>query len=401
MEPAIHDPDKAGQHSDADDSLVPPAHDPYPRYRSELDWLLNRQGGLRAGWVIAIFILLYRLFVLVFGTFAVALDPALTRSDYSPSSALVSELVPFLAMLAAAGMMSAVERRNLTEYNLGGSRRTVNFLFGLAAGFLALSSLVAALAAGGWLHFGPVALTGTGVLKFGALWGCTFLVVGCFEEGIFRCFLLSTLTRSLNFWWALGIVTVVCLDLFMRSRGLLGIVSLLWLSPRTDVAGNGLWGVFAIALLGLFPCFALHLKNAPDSGFWQAAWVTSTVFGFIHTGNNGENWIGIFAAAAIGFVFCVSIWATGSAWWAIGCHAGWDWAETYFYGTADSGLPAQSHYLTTSPAGNVLWSGGTDGPEGSLLVLGTILLLLLAVLAIYGRKRARALTAPATEQLPA
>jgi hypothetical protein len=100
-------------------------------------------------------------------------------------------------------------------------------------------------------------------------------------------------------------------------------------------------------------------------------------------------------------VFCVSIWATGSAWWAIGCHAGWDWAETYFYGTADSGLPAQSHYLTTSPAGNVLWSGGTDGPEGSLLVLGTILLLLLAVLAIYGRKRARALTAPATEQLPA
>jgi hypothetical protein len=33
-----------------------------------------------------------------------------------------------------------------------------------------------------------------------------------------------------------------------------------------------------------------------------------------------------------------------------------------------------------------LWSGGTDGPEGSLLVLGAILFLLVALLVIYGRK---------------
>ena len=128
----------------------------------------------------------------------------------------------------------------------------------------------------------------------------------------------------------------------------------------------------------------LHLRKVEGGGFWQAAWVTSTLFGFIHTGNNGENWIGIFAAAAIGFVFCVSVWVTGSAWWAIGCHAGWDWAETYFYGTADSGMQAQGHYLTSSPAGNVLWSGGTDGPEGSLLVLGAILLLLVGLLVVMG-----------------
>ena len=151
-------------------------------------------------------------------------------------------------------------------------------------------------------------------------------------------------------------------------------------------------------LLGLVPCLLLHLKRVEGSGFWQAAWVTSTVFGFIHTGNNGENWIGIFAAAAIGFVFCVSIWVTGSAWWAIGCHAAWDWAETYFYGTADSGLPAQGHYLTTSPAGNVFWSGGADGPEGSVLVLGIILLLLVALLVIYGRKRVAAAPAVVLEQ---
>jgi len=193
--------------------------------------------------------------------------------------------------------------------------------------------------------------------------------VGCVEEGIFRCYLQFTLTRGINFWWALGIVALTCCDLLLTKKG------------------NGLWGVYAIALLGLVPCLLLHLRKADGAGFWQASWVTSTLFGFIHTGNGGENWIGIFAAGFIGFVFCVSIWATGSAWWAIGCHASWDWAETYFYGTADSGMQAKGHYLTTNPTGDPMWSGGAAGPEGSLLVLGVVLLLLVALLLIYGRRK--------------
>ena len=142
------------------------------------------------------------------------------------------------------------------------------------------------------------------------------------------------------------------------------------------------------------------MNKAPSAGFWQAAWLTSTFFGCDHTGNNGENWIGIFAAAFIGFVFCVSIWLTGSAWWAIGCHAAWDWAETYFYGTADSGLVAPGHLLSTSPAGNPLWSGGTDGPEGSLLIIPIVLLMLAWLLVIYRRPKPAELRSPAaTEQL--
>jgi membrane protease YdiL (CAAX protease family) len=225
------------------------------------------------------------------------------------------------------------------------------------------------MAWGGWLHFGPVALSGTQILSCAALWGVAFLLTGFFEEGSFRCYLQFTLTRGINFWWALGIVSAVCLDLLLRAKG------------------NGVWGVYGFALLGLVPCLLLHLKQVAGAGFWQAAWATSTLFGFIHTGNNGENWIGIFAAAAIGFVFCVSVRVTGSAWWAIGCHSAWDWAETYFYGTADSGFVAPGHYLTTTPMGNALWSGGADGPEGSLLILPVILLLLAALLLVYGRKR--------------
>ena len=88
----------------------------------------------------------------------------------------------------------------------------------------------------------------------------------------------------------------------------------------------------------------------------------------------------------IGFIFCVSIWLTGSAWWAIGCHAAWDWAETFFYGTADSGRVGTGHFLTTNPAGNALLSGGEAGPEGSLLVLGIMALLLAALIVLYTRK---------------
>ena len=85
----------------------------------------------------------------------------------------------------------------------------------------------------------------------------------------------------------------------------------------------------------------------------------------------------------------MSVRVTGSAWWAIGCHAAWDWAETFFYGAADSGFLGQGHYLSANSAGNPLWSGGSDGPEGSLLVLGVVLLLLLFLLAFYARNKSK------------
>ena len=95
----------------------------------------------------------------------------------------------------------------------------------------------------------------------------------------------------------------------------------------------------------------------------------------------------------------VSVRVTGSAWWASGCHASWDWAETYFYGAADSGNVASGHYLTTTPAGPAFWSGGTDGPEGSVLVLGAVLLLLVALVVLYGRKKPAVAAASTSSQL--
>jgi len=357
---------------------APPAQ-PGPNdepYRG-LHWIFIGPQGLRAGWSVLLFLLFFYSFEYAFVIAIFYFHLIGGADDFTLRSEFFGEVASVLSLLVAVGLVGLIEGRRILAYNLTGPRRTQHFFFGLAAGFIALSALIGVLAAGGWLHFGPVALSGAAIFRYALLWGCVFLLGACFEEGEFRCYLLFTLNRGINYWWALGICAYFCTRLAMR--------------PHYD---SNVWGVYAVVLVGLIPCLLLHLRRAPSSGFWCAAWVTSIYFGDVHLSNPGETWIGIFAAAFIGFVFCVSVRVTGSAWWAVGCHAGWDWGETYFYGTADSGLTPQGCYLTSSPAGNPLWSGGAVGPEGSVLVLGAILLLLVVVL-VYARWSARATPAAA------
>ena len=121
-------------------------------------------------------------------------------------------------------------------------------------------------------------------------------------------------------------------------------------------------------------------------GFWWGALIFSFLFGFIHKGNPGETPVGLFSAGAVGLVFCISLWYTGSLWWAVGFHAAWDWGESYFFGTSDSGLVAQGHLLAEHPVGKILWSGGLTGPEGSLMVLPLLLLIALLMIWWWGRR---------------
>jgi len=328
--------------------------------------------GLRAGWSILLFVVLLYFLANVFGSTLSSLVSGvfhLQLAGETAGSSIVSEGAWVLALAATMAILSRIEHRRFVDYYLAGPAVAKHFLSGLFSGFGALSALVALLAWGRWIRFEPAAHLDATPLRYAVLWAVAFLLVALTEEGSFRCYLQSTLARGINVWWAVAAVAAMCL----------------W--DLSHATSHGAGGVYAMAALGVLPCLYLHVRKTPRSGFWQAAWASSTMFGFIHTGNNGETWIGIFAAAAIGFVFCVSVRLTGSAWWAIGCHAGWDWAETYFYGTADSGFVARGHLFTTYPAGSALWSGGSDGPEGSLLVLFIVLLLLGALLLMYGRKR--------------
>jgi hypothetical protein len=345
---------------------------PAPPDQGDPLWLILGPHGLRAGWSILLFAVMLYCLANVIGTFFSAIVSGafhLQLASESAGSSIVGEGAWVAALTVTMAILSRIEGRRLVDYYLAGPGVPARFLSGLVSGFAALSVLVVLLSWGGWIRFGSAPHTDSHQVLYAGMWSLAFLLVGLTEEGIFRCYLQFTLARGINFWWAVAAV------------GGLSVWNL------THTTSHGAGGVYAMAVLGLLPCLYLHLRKAPQRGFWQAAWTGSTLFGFIHTGNSGETWIGIFAAAAIGFVFCVSVRLTGSAWWAIGCHAAWDWAETYFYGTADSGLVPRGHLFTTTPAGSLLWSGGTDGPEGSLLVLPVILLLLLTLLVMYGRDR--------------
>jgi CAAX protease family protein len=116
--------------------------------------------------------------------------------------------------------------------------------------------------------------------------------------------------------------------------------------------------------------------------FWPAALFLSAVFGAAHLGNHGENALGIAQVVEIGLLFCLTIRRTGNLWFAVGFHAAWDWAETFFYGTPDSGLFGNGRLLNTSVQGPNWLTGGSAGPEGSVLAL---VILLLSALLIHFR----------------
>ncbi len=122
-------------------------------------------------------------------------------------------------------------------------------------------------------------------------------------------------------------------------------------------------------------------------GFWWSAVILSSLFGCIHLLNPGESPVGIVAAALVGFVFCVSLWSFKTLWWAIGFHAAWDWSESYFWGTSDSGRVLDGHLFAVHPQGNILWSGGATGPEGSVMVF-PLLAIVALLLWIVGRNKA-------------
>jgi membrane protease YdiL (CAAX protease family) len=102
-------------------------------------------------------------------------------------------------------------------------------------------------------------------------------------------------------------------------------------------------------------------------GFWPSAILMSSLFAFAHYFNPNETWAGLTQVFWWGMMACIALRRTGSLWLPIGLHAGWDWAETCFYGVADSGQVAPGHLLSTSFSGPQWLTGGVAGPEGSWL----------------------------------
>ncbi len=175
----------------------------------------------------------------------------------------------------------------------------------------------------------------------------------------------------LRFWggaiWGFGAISLLMFALYGLHSFSLGH---LVLHGARLVRFAVFWAVMFL-LVGLFEEFLLRgytlFTLARGVGFWPAALALSCAFGLIHLRNGGEQWPGILAAACIGLFFCLTLRRTRSLWFAVGFHAAWDWGETFFYSVPDSGMVSPGHLLSSSIRGPDWLSGGSVGPEGSVL----------------------------------
>lgn len=182
-----------------------------------------------------------------------------------------------------------------------------------------------------------------------------------------------------NFWsgciWGFAAISALLLMLRAGHNFYFGTPEL----SGWSIAKFGLlWGI-AFLLVGLFEELLLRgyaqFTLTLGMGFWPAAFLLSISFALLHLGNPGETKVGLFQVVLIGLFFCYTLWRTGTLWFAVGFHAAWDWGQSFFYGTPDSGTLAKGHLLHSSFAGSVWMSGGSVGPEGSVLVAPLIGLL--------------------------
>jgi membrane protease YdiL (CAAX protease family) len=289
--------------------------------------------GLRAIWSILIYFTLFAVLGFALNTvirtlFPAAPKPGATGNAIPLKFGLIGESLQFLAVLLVTWIMSKIERRPNSVYGLGRNRILPLFFSGLAWGVVCLSLLIFALWISGFLVFDGRLIFGSDTYRYGALWLLGFLFVGLFEEYLTRGYLQYTLTRGL--------------------------------------AGFYKW--------------AFKTPHSAALGFWTAALVFSILFGLSHGSNPGESPLGLLAAGLVAMVFCLSLWRTGSLWWAIGFHTSWDWAQSFLYGVADSGLMVQHHLQATHPVGKPILSGGATGPEGSIIMLGIMAILILIIL---------------------
>jgi uncharacterized protein len=266
---------------------------------------------------------------------------------------------------------------------------------GLRAGWsfaIYLGMFAALLAVSGWM---------IGSLQVGNLWSIMLGEAGVFAAAAIPALIMARIekrpwgiyglplreTFSKLFWvgtvWGFVGITFLLVILYgMRAFDFGHIV----LHGFHIVRFAAFWGVLFL-LVGFTEEFMLRgysqFTLARGIGFWPAAAVLSTVFGAVHLKNPGEAWVGALAAGCIGLFFCLTLRRTGSLWFAVGFHAAWDWAESFFYSVPDSGQVSPGHLLSSSFHGSRWITGGSVGPEGSVLCFVVIAAMWVAFARVY------------------
>ncbi len=160
--------------------------------------LFKGQHGLRAGWRLLLYLLMGAAVVV---TLVFILQPWRSHGAARLWLQLAQETMLTLAVIIPAFVMAQIEKRSFGDYGLpAGEAFGKLFWTGCFWGLLAISFLLLMLRGLHGFYFGHLALHGVRILKFAVFWGLFFLLVGFFEEFLFRGYTLSTLTTGMGFW---------------------------------------------------------------------------------------------------------------------------------------------------------------------------------------------------------
>ena len=220
--------------SSAAPPLTPPPSEGLPSK------IFLHDGGLRAGWRL----LIYAAFVAGLGFGGGLVLRQFVRPShgvFSPGYLFMQEAFGFSVIFAAAVIMARIERRSAGVYGLP-LRDAFGKLFwqGCVIGLVEVSVLIGLIAAFGGYSFGGLAVHGGELLRWGLLWAVFFVLVGLFEEFLFRGYTQYTLGDGIGFWPAA--VVLSC------SFG----------AVHLGNPGEGWVGAAGVAAIGLVFAFALR-----------------------------------------------------------------------------------------------------------------------------------------------
>jgi len=193
------------------------------------------------------------------------------------------------------------------------------------------------------------------------------------------------------FWqgWLLGLVEVTLLVSLIAAFGgySFGPLSLHGL----EVARWGALWLVAFVCVGLSEEYLFRgytqYTLAQGVGFWPAAIFLSVLFGAGHLRNPGESYMGAAGVVATGLVFAFTLRRTGNLWLAVGWHASFDFGETFLYSVPDSGMLLAHHLSYATLHGGMWLTGGSVGPEGSVLSFVTLGVLTFVIHVLFPARK--------------
>jgi hypothetical protein len=193
------------------ETLPPPQSSAAPMATPPPDTIFRGPHGIRAGWLVLIFLALIVSFAILFAIpFALMriLNKggdqslvAISVSGLTPLGLSITEGVLFVIPSIAALIMARIERRKYGQYGLPADFAfRQDFWIGILVGFLSISGSLMGIFAFHGFHLTGLAIHGATIVSATPAWGTTFVIVGLAEEFSFRGYVQYTLTTGMGFW---------------------------------------------------------------------------------------------------------------------------------------------------------------------------------------------------------